>query len=267
MPSFFLPRNSSQFCLEKVPASLKTEFCNKGSLCQPVCAFVKMDLRDAAEQGNLARVQLLLGQGTGADETDRNGYTALWLAACEGHLAIVQCLVEQGADKEKVSRGGGSTPLNIASGMGHVEVVRYLLEQGADRDKADISGYSPLHWAAWKGHLEIAMLLMSYGADLNARNEAGELPIDVAHTEKMRQAIRDEPRRRMDHGHKRATEQDRHPNAAATSASAHQDDEREALAGETGNKKPRIEEGEAEETKVAEEDEDSEPSSDEEEDN
>ena len=102
------------------------------------------------------------------------------------------------------------------------------------------------------------MLLMSYGADLNARNNYRELPIDVARTEEIKQAIRDEPRRRMDHGHKRATEQDRHPNAAA-SASAEQEEVEE----QQSNKRPRLDEGE---TKVAEEEEDSEPNSDEEDD-
>ena len=88
------------------------------------------------------------------------------------------------------------------------------------------------------------------------------MPIDVARTEKIKQAIMDELRRRMDEAlGKRATEQDRHP-TAATSASAQQEDEEE---GEPSNKKPRLEEGatEAVETKVTEEDEDSEPSSEE----
>ena len=67
---------------------------------------------------------------------------------------------------------------------------------------------------------------MSYGADLNARNNGGQLPIDAAHSEEIKQAIRDEPRRRqMDEAPgKRATEQDRHSNASA-SAGAQQDDE------------------------------------------
>ena len=110
------------------------------------------------------------------------------------------------------------------------------------------------------------MLLMSYGADLNARTDDGHLPIDVARTESIKQAIRDEPRRRMDHGHKRATEQDRHPNATA-SASAQQEEAEEE---EQSNKRPRLDEGVVaegdKETKVAEEDEDSEPSDDEEDD-
>ena len=92
---------------------------------------------------------------------------------------------------------------------------------------------------------------MVYGADLNARNNNDQLPIDIARTEEIKQAIRDEPRRRMDHGHKRATEQDRHPNAAA-SASAYQEEDEEVE--EQTNKKPRLDE------EVAEEDQDSEPS-------
>ena len=103
---------------------------------------------------------------------------------------------------------------------------------------------------------------MVYGADLNARSNLGQLPIDWAANEEIKQAIRDEPRRRMDEAPgKRATDQDRHPNAV-TSASAQQEDED----GEEDhtNKKPRLDEGaKAEEGKVAEEDEDSEPSDEE----
>ena len=138
--------------------------------------------------------------------------------------------------------------------------MRYLLEQGVNRDKANINGWTPLHLAANSGHLETAKLLMVYGADLNARNNSGELPIDMTEDEEIKQAIRDEPRRRLDEAPgKRATEQDRHPNAA-TSASAQQDDEGE----EQSNNKKQPAEGEAQEGKVADEDQDSEPSSDEE---
>ena len=159
----------------------------------------------------------------------------------------------------------GHTPLINAVNCKHLELTRYLLEQGADRDKAENSGWTSLHWAAHIGDLDIAKLLMLYGADLDARSINGQLPIDIARNEEIKKAIRDEPRRRMDHGHKRATEQDRHPNAA-TSASVQQEEDAEEEE-EPSNKKPRLhEEAKAEEGTVAEEDEDSEPSSDEEED-
>ena len=170
--------------------------------------------------------------------------------------------MEQGADIEKAARDG-HTPLIDASRMGHTDVVRYLLEQGVNRDKADDGGWTSLHYAAAHGRLEVAKLLMVYGADLNARNNDGKLPIECALTEEIKQAIRDEPRRRMDDAPgKRATELDRHPNAA-TSAPVQQEEENGEEAGAHINKKPRLDEGKAEEGKIAEEDEDSEPSSDE----
>ena len=103
---------------------------------------------------------------------------------------------------------------------------------------------------------------------MNARSNGGTLPNDIAATEAFKQAIRDEPRRRMDHGHKRATEQDRHPNKPHDNEQEQEEEEEEQ-----SKKEPRLDDegavalAEEEETKVAEEDEDSEPSSDEENDN
>ena len=127
---------------------------------------------------------------------------------------------------------------------------------------------------------------MIYWADLNARSSADELPIDVAgdsrgagwpidaaRIEEIKQAIREEPRRRMDEAPgKRATEQDRHPNAAASAPAQEVEEKQEEE--EQSNKKPRLDEGAVaaavtvaeEETKVAEEDEDSEPSDEEDDD-
>ena len=226
-----------------------------------VCSCLKMDLLAAAKTNNLERVRLLVEQGADKDEGGIGGYTPLFWASRKGQLQVARYLVEQGATLDKASNYG-TTPLSTAAVGGHLEVARFLLEQGANRDKTDDKGWTPLHCAALMGNLDTVMLLMSYGADLNARDNDGELPIDYASTEEVKQAIRDEPRRRMDHGHKRATEQDRHLNSE-TSAAAQQEVE------EQSTKCPRLGEGASEavaaeeETKVAEEDEDSEPSDEE----
>ena len=226
-------------------------------------------LYNAAKAGDLEQVKTLLGQGVDINiSTEIAGYekgAALCAAAMNNHVTVVQYLVEHDADMEKADIVN-NTALMYSSAWGRLEVTRYLLEQGADRDKADNNGWTPLHFAANSGHLETAKLLMVYGADLNARSNDGQLPIDYARTEEIRQAIRDEPRRRMDEAPgKRATEQDRHPNTAA-SASAQQQDDNDGE--EKGNKKPRLDEGaKAVEGKVTEEvaveDQDSEPSDDE----
>ena len=207
-----------------------------------------MDLYQAAKAGDLDRVQVLVEQGADKDELNNlYGRTPLNVASQHGHLRVVRYLVEQGADMEKAS--GGWTPLVHASSKGQLEVVRYLLEQGANRDKTSLDGWTPLHLVAHQGHLEVAKLLMIYGADLNARDNHRRLPIDMTDNKEIRQAIRDEPRRRMEEAPgKRATEQDRHPNASASTE-------------EKGDEGVEAEEG-----NIAEEDEDSEPSSDEEDD-
>ena len=253
----------------------------------------------AANAGDLIAVRKFLDMGADMNEATDRKRTAMWYAAWNGHLEVVRLLLERGAHKYKssdrcrwspmhaaVSKGHKNvvqilhatetgpmanimqynhinmrdgccnTPLIIACCHGgHVEVARYLLEQGADVNMIGQFGMTPLHSAVECGQLEIAKLLMAYGADLNARDTNGQLPINVGYgseNEEMKQAILDEPRRRLDHGHKRATEQH---SEATTSASAQQEEEVEALY-----------EGEAVEGVVADEDQDSEPSSDEEDD-
>ena len=212
------------------------------------------DLCGAAEAGDLERVQALVNQGADKEKTgDSFCRTPLYFASRNGQLAVVRYLVEQGADMNKVGSDGW-TPLIIASINGHLEAVLYLLEQGADRDKADRGGYTSLHYAALQGQHEVVKLLMV----LNARTDYGLLPIDMGYrnTEEIKQAIRDEPQRRDQQPRKRCIEQDQHTDAAASSASAQQEEE------EQSNKKPRLE-GEAEDGEVADEDQNSEPSDDE----
>ena len=199
---------------------------------------------------DLTTVKTLLEQETNGDHniTTNLGRTAMWYAAWKGHLEILQLFIEHGNDMEK-SDGYGRTPLFMASIKGHVEIVRHLLEQGANRDTTCNIGWTPLHNAAEHNHVETAKLLMIYGANLNLRTRHGNnLPIDHSRTLEMREAIHDEPRRRMDHGHKRATESE---DMNATEG----DDDQE---GEPSNKRSGGEEEEDDE--VADEDQDSEAS-------
>jgi len=219
----------------------------------------------ASENGHLPVVQYLVEQGADKEIMCNGGKSPLLIASSNGHLPVVTFLVEQGADIEKTDGNNGWTPLMVACMDNHVDVARYLLEQGADRDKVGFYGMTSLHFAAGNNFLKLAKLLMVYGANLTARNEDGDLPIDVAWGEEMKQAICDEPRRRMDEapGKRAIDEQDRHPNIDTT-ASAQQEGEDMQEGRQHNNKRPvegEVEDGE----EVADgEDQNSDPSSDEE---
>ena len=225
---------------------------------QSTFPFIMSDLYFAAAAGDLERVKLLVERGVGKDKTSLYSRTPLYAASQHGHLTVVRYLIEQGADMEKTDTSKW-TPLIVATFHNRLEVVHYLLEQGANRDKADNNGHTALHYAAFYGHLEIAMLLMVYGADLDARNRYGNLPIDMTVNTEIKQAIRDEPERRRDQQpRKRCIEEDRHTNAAAAASTQQEgrDDEKQS------SKQPA--DGEVGVGKVADEDQDSELSSEEE---
>ena len=89
------------------------------------------ELRDAAREGDLGRVEELLAAGVPVDAPNRYGATALFFAADRGHLDVVRALVGAGASLAVSARFYQMTPLSRAAGSGHRDVVLHLLAEGA----------------------------------------------------------------------------------------------------------------------------------------
>jgi ankyrin repeat protein len=119
------------------------------------------ELLGAAEKGDVAAVRMLLDQGASVQQRDREGHTALWLAAYFGRSEVAKALLDKGADPNARGREGW-TPLMWAVQQGHAEVVRLLIERGADVNATGIAGETALKYT--KGHPEIAALLRKAGA-------------------------------------------------------------------------------------------------------
>jgi len=107
---------------------------------------------------------------------NRNGETALSLAAYTGKLQYVQRLVEAGAEVNFY----GWSPLTYAAYNGHTAIVDYLLKRGAEINATTENGSSALFFAARFGHIEVIKLLLKNKADPTLANENGDTAIDWA---------------------------------------------------------------------------------------
>jgi ankyrin repeat protein len=138
------------------------------------------NLRLAATEGNVLRVQIFLGQGLSPQAADGRGVTPLFLAAKHGHRNVVALLLERGAAMNPI-RQDGVTPLFVAVQEGQQDVVALLLEKGADvNEQARIGGVTLLHVAAYRGDHAMVTLLLQHGANKHARMTSGERPVDLA---------------------------------------------------------------------------------------
>lgn len=98
-------------------------------------------------------------------------------AARNGHVKVIGLLLQQRADADGQDNGG-STALHIAAEKGHLEVVRLLLEHEADTgNMRDVYSEQPLHCAVSSVNLDIVRLLLDHGAIVDT---GGTTPLQIA---------------------------------------------------------------------------------------
>ncbi|MDX1569566.1 MAG: ankyrin repeat domain-containing protein, partial [Xanthomonadales bacterium] len=136
-------------------------------------------LVDAAAEGNLGRVKLLLTRGMDIDFCDDQGCSALLRAAGGGHADVVSALLHAGADYRLASKNR-TTPLGAAVLGGHLEVAKLLCDRGVDADQPQQYGITPLMLAAARWQPRMVVALIGYDADPNARDETECTPLMAA---------------------------------------------------------------------------------------
>ena len=134
---------------------------------EPGVAPLVQQLIDAAQEGTIERVGVLLDQGVAVDSRDEDQCTPLMEASVRGHRAVAALLVDRGANVNAENDWGGS-PATRASGRGHLDVLHLLVSRGADIHHRNIYGCSSLLYAAVCDHLPVCEYLLSLGADLMA---------------------------------------------------------------------------------------------------
>lgn len=163
------------------------------------------DLVKGASNGDMVRVEKLLGGGACSVDNQFNGRTALQAAAQNGHVDVVRTLLHYNADLEEEDKDGDraihhatlgdepeviailaqhsvdmnarnkkkQTPLHVAVNKGHLAVIKVLLKEGCHPSLQDAEGDTPLHDAISKKRDDMVQLLMEAQVDISVTNSNG----------------------------------------------------------------------------------------------
>ena len=150
-------------------------------------------LLNAADQGDLASVKLLLDAGANINLRSNYDFSALSVAVSSGHLSVVALLLARGgeatglfhADEPRWAFTLLTTALTLADSAPppSLKMVRMLLEAGVDPNQPNGYGQTPLMLAAQGGKLPIVKALLDAGADPARDGGVGLFAVDMADAE------------------------------------------------------------------------------------
>jgi hypothetical protein len=122
-------------------------------------------------------------------------------AADKGDLERVQDALYLGAKVNAINEYGW-TALHYAVKQGHTEVIRVLVENGVDVNLGHSNGRTSLHCAIQEGYVEIVALLLANGADIYARDDSGQTSITLAEHQRNRaiKSLINQSRRQKEQG-------------------------------------------------------------------
>ncbi len=128
----------------------------------------------AAKAGKINTIDALLDAGADIEATGSIHYTPLAIAVMNGRNEALRHFLVNGADANGKAQGS-ATPLSIAAARGSATGVTYLLEA-----KADPNLNQPLLQAAQHDRTEIVKLLLAAGADIDINDDQKRCPLHYA---------------------------------------------------------------------------------------
>jgi len=138
----------------------------------------KVNLFDAAKQGDVATVVAAQLTRAEADILDAQRMTPLAWATLGGHVEVVDALLGFGANPNRKFKS--RTLLGFAAESGSVETVKRVLEAGVDRRVTELDQWTPVHRAARHGHAAVLELLLSKGFPADAPAKGKRTPLTLA---------------------------------------------------------------------------------------
>jgi len=118
---------------------------------------------DAVKSGDKETVAMSIKEGFNLNTKDKDGYTALLIAAEKGDLEMAHLLVEKGADVNAKDKDGYTALMYVAY-AGNLEIAKILIKNGADVNVRDKDGWTALMFARVGKKADITELLKKSGA-------------------------------------------------------------------------------------------------------
>lgn len=112
---------------------------------------------------------------------DETGNASIHYAAQNGDFELIKFLKDNGAEMD-IKNKQGMTALALAAKNGYADIVRYLAKLDAvDVNSKDIHGVTPLYWCVEGGYSDcVSFLLEADGVKINETDENGFAPLHVS---------------------------------------------------------------------------------------
>ncbi|XP_035661357.1 ankyrin repeat and death domain-containing protein 1A-like isoform X1 [Branchiostoma floridae] len=144
---------------------------------------LSMELIEAAEEGEVTRIQRLVKRGADVNvgDPDRQGNSALHQAVLKGHADVVQLLLNAGS-QINIKNQDGDTPLHCAASSNMQGILKLLVNySGCSINAKNYHGDTALHCSARCGHTDVARHLISLpGIQVNMKNNLGYTALHIS---------------------------------------------------------------------------------------
>ena len=131
-----------------------------------------------ASNGDIAKMQNALNNGTDINSKDPSGMSALFIAVENNQLSATKFLLENGAYPD-ITDKENDTPLMRAMYYNRPEIAKLLIEYGANVNTSYNDDFV-LTWATFNNYTDIVRLLIEKGANIECYNPVGCTPLIIA---------------------------------------------------------------------------------------